>query len=149
MNFCMRCSLRASASALDDHGRCDECRIAQNLEPRGVKHGPGGRGGGGPCDPWCAKCKKKNESIKFKAGIETIPCPPFYDGLTAEECLQCYTAWLRGAANEGLGHKLSEWMSTLQLNAARDLWSAQLHAKVVESSKPKLTIMMAIDPDDL
>lgn len=97
----------------------------------------------------CNRCGV-NRLVERGAGLpecECAPTSPLYDGLTTEECLKCYTAWLHGAANEGRGHKLAEWMPACQLAAARDLWAAQLRARVAATSKPKLTVMVQVDDD--
>lgn len=50
------CHLECAWSAISDGAQCNACRARAGLPPLPRKHGPGGRGVAGPCDPDCAKC---------------------------------------------------------------------------------------------
>lgn len=73
--------------------------------------------------------------------------PQLYDGLTAEQCLERYESRQRedACSFSGVGIRLS--MTPLQLTAARNLWSKRLRAKVKESTRPKLTVMVDMEDD--
>jgi len=62
------------------------------------------------------------------------PTPKLYDGLPAFACLARYEARQRGDTECHL--------TPAQLTVAREMWSAQLRAKVQATAKPKLTVMV-------
>lgn len=77
----------------------------------------------------------------------TIETPVLYDGLTAEECLARFLKSQREVLHRTYA-KL--WLTPDQLVAARDLWSAQLKAKLAASAEAgRLQVRIdSSDPDD-
>lgn len=136
----------------------------------------------GPCDLWCAKCKKEKESIRLRSGIEALnkdlksgvdraspeseftkfkneyvnkpklkpkvnPLDVEYDDVKLRDLLTIDEERRR----EGHPRFREAWArpSDIQRAAVSAHWSAQLRAKVAESATPKMTVMMAIDAEDL
>lgn len=72
------------------------------------------------------------------------------DGATLRELVKWDEAERRECDRGTLdGHFPRKLWTTEQRAAVSAYWSAQLRIKVAESSKPKLTVMMPIDPEDL
>lgn len=53
---------------------------------RGLKHGPGGSGRSGPCDPDCWKCSAERDSAADATAAAEAAAPVLVDGLTSEQC---------------------------------------------------------------
>lgn len=87
---CEGCNEPAAYSALDMTMRCDACRVTAGRPPRGVKHGPGGRGEVGPCDMDCEKCLMESR----KACLDWIRKNPVQ--ATVELLRRQNAEWVRG-----------------------------------------------------
>src|SRR5262249_23737245 len=124
---CHGCNEPAAYSALDHALRCDACRVKAELEPRGVKHGPGGRGGPGPCDAGCMKCEVESAEP---------PVPALVDGLSVTDCL--YRWWDNRAMVERGGRptydltpdQITAGRAEAQREIARSGHAADLRARI-------------------
>ncbi len=77
------------------------------------------------------------------------PPPQLIGGLTAEQCLERYERMQRedSALMVVNGDRWEYDLTSLQLAAARELWSRRLRAKVKETAKPTLTVMADMADD--
>jgi hypothetical protein len=104
---------------------------------------------------WQKQGKLMDEAAKMMPLVPWIIEAPesLYDGLTAEQCLERYV-WLQrhdepATAERVVAIKRAEgrYLTACQLAAARTLWAAQLRARVAETAKPKLTVMVQVDDE--
>lgn len=89
--------------------------------------------------PWMKFPETMSEKLKARIR-EPAVAPVLYDGLTAERCLHAYSASQR----IDYGHRLT----ASQLAAARDLWSAQLRAKLAASAEAERTRVRVDDQSE-
>lgn len=94
-----------------------------------LKHGPGGRGGSGPCDPDCWKCALENAARD--------PLDVKHDGVTLRVLLVCDESNRRefGVATSFGPIPVRASLTPAQRAAISAHWSAELRAKVAASAE--------------
>ena len=127
-HYCRGCGLECAWSAIADGVFCNECRAKQGLPALARKHGPGGRGTVGPCDPDCAKCAAE------RTGAPTAGAPVI-DGISPRLCFQ---RWAENRTLVEHGENPAHVMTPDQIaeakrhygTVARHTWMQQLRARI-------------------
>lgn len=137
-----------------------------------LKHGPGGSGLAGPCDPDCRKCAvERQQKLAFartvahltspQASSPTIETPSMpvdgppvdpldtkYDGWTLRHLLEVNSAIAEERpVDERLPHPLPIPMTSTQRAAVSARWSAELRAKV-DASKERDRNRVTMEHDE-
>lgn len=109
-------------------GRTDDGALGEAGRAR-LKHGPGGRGGSGPCDPDCRKCALENAARD--------PLDVKHDGVTLRVLLVCDESNRRefGVATPSGLIPVRVSLTPAQRAAISAHWSAELRAKVAASAE--------------
>lgn len=82
---------------------------------------------------WCGYFGRSSSTHERPVGT----LAKLYDGLTAEQCLERFQRWMQDKPINGVRHRTREGgnraLTSVQLAAARELWSMQLRAKLYVS----------------
>ncbi len=120
-----------------------------------LKHGPGGSGNAGSCDPGCAKCAAERTVRTAPAAHD--PLDRLIDGVTLRVLVQ-HDRYYRHEGRLPSGHNTgadghvgprSTW-TPAQRAAVSAHWSVELRAKVAASAeRERCAVVLEQDADDL